>query len=432
MTPKRLLIICAVLLVAVFGLWKLSQSSQAEIEEIELPTASEQALFQGNPSELVGLSIEQPRYGLTVSIKLEERAWLLTNPIPDHVEPIVLASALESLFSEDWLPAPPEWQGQSEEDLGLVPAAALVEVTYKDGTTEQLVLGAEEASGNWRVAKRGDEFIRFPIPRFRMLARPSEQWRDHRLHPHGAGVTEVIWETETGERLHLKKKNDSWYLTEPVEAPLEKRNEPFLLTLIGGRVEGIGDPIIGDLPFDQKRGDLTFIAGTEQTTVQVFEGMIQSDRRKYPFSLERGTYRFFDIPLEDLISGRLLDLTPERISSVKIEYGDENKTYQRTKEGWGNQNQDDFSFEESSFVAALLQHGQRLERGEALALPTFAPAGRILYSISRIPKETGSQILQWWVNSEGEVLVASVPGTHAYSSSINFELGVKSLFTENQ
>lgn len=430
MTPSRLLLLCALLLGAVFGLWKLSQSSQAKTEEIVVPTASEQNLLLGNPVDLVGLSVEQPRYGITVSLKLDGRTWMLTDPIPDAVEPSVLSSALQSLYTQEWLPGLEEWTGQSDEDLGLEPASALVEAIYKDGSTEQLILGAEEASGNWRVAKRGGELVRFPIPNFRMLARPVKQWRDHRLHPHGAGITEVTWEPVDGERLRLQKTNGRWYLKEPVEAPLEERTEPFLLTLIGGRVEGIGEPILDNLPLDGKRGDLTFSTGAEKTELQVFDGMVQSDRRQYPFSLESGTYRFFEYSVEELMSRRILDLNPERIASLKIEYGDKSLVYQRTKQGWGNTNQERVMPEESSFVEALLQHGQRLERGETFELPQTPPSGRLLFSISRIPKVKGSQVLRWWVQEDGQVIVASEPGTSAYLSSINFELGVQSLFAE--
>ena len=430
MTPSRLLLVCVLLLGAVFGLWKLSQSEQANLEEVVVPTASEQNLLIGDPADLRSLSIEQPRYGMTISLKLEGQTWLLTNPISDAVEPFILSSALQSLYTQDWLPGLEKWAGQSDADLGLDPASALLEATYKDGSTEQLIIGAEEATGNWRVARRGDVLVRFPIPNFRMLARPVDQWRDHRLHPHGAGVTEVIWEPIDGDRLRLQKTNGRWYLKEPVEAPLEERTEPFLLTLIGGRVEGLGDPVLDSLPLDKKRGDLTFSTGADQTHLQVFDGMVQSDRREYSLSLESGTYRFFDFSIDELVSRRILDLNPERIASLKIEYGERSKDYQRTKEGWGNNNQDQVMPEESAFVDALLQHGQRLERSEAFALPDSPPAGRILYSISRIPKEKGSQILRWWVESDGRVLVASEPGSTAYLSSINFELGVQSLFAE--
>lgn len=431
MTPTRLLLACLLMLAAVFGLWKLSQSEQAEIHVIEIPMASEANLFEGDPQEMIGLSIEQPRYGITISMKLKDRLWELTDPIPDAVEPFVLSSAFQALFTTDWLPAPKEWAGQSDEDLGLTPAAALVEVLFKDGSSEQLVIGAEELTGNWRVAKHNDQLIRFPIPSFRKLVRPIDQWRDHRLHPHGGGINKVVWEPLSGNRLVLEKNSGRWYLKEPVEAPLDVRYEPFLKTLMGGRVEGIGDPILDNLPMDEKRGDLIFYAGKEKTHLQVFEGMVQSDRRRYPLSLERNTYQFLDLSLEDLISDRILDLDPERIASVRIEYGTQSKSYQRKPGGWGNNNQDTVSEEESSFVAALLDHGQRLERGETRALPQAPPSGRILYSISRIPKDQGSQIIRWWIEPNGRVIVASEPGTEAYVSSINFELGVASLFAEN-
>ncbi|MFK5955829.1 MAG: hypothetical protein QM477_05220 [Planctomycetota bacterium] len=428
MTPTRLFLICLLLLGAVFGLWQLSHSQTATSLEVELPQANAGTLIEGDPASMTGLSIEQPRFGITVSLEYKDNRWAITNPMPDHAEPFVVQAALQALFTTHWEPAPAGWENQSEEELGLLPAAALIEVSFKGGSVQQLIIGAEEPSGNWQVAKCNGKLVRFPIPDFRMLARPVEQWRDHRLHEFGAGVTQVSWNPVEGPRILLEKKNNRWYLRAPVQAPLEVRSEPYLMALLGGRVEGLGDVLLEELPLEKKKGDLIFTSGNRQVRLQVFDGLVVSDQRKYPFSYEEHTYRFLDIPLDDLISSRILDLNPERISSVKIEYGDASKIFLRRGDGWGSYNEEKTNPEDSAFVTALLDYGQRLERGEALSLPEESPSGRILYSISRQPKAKGSQILRWWAQADGTVLVASDPGSSAYLSSVNFELGVKSLF----
>lgn len=356
---------------------------------------------------------------------------MLTEPLRDTPEPSALQAAFGVLYGNGWSAAPEEWAAQTDEELGLAPAALMLEADYGDGSTEWLRIGAEEPSGNWRVARRGQELLRFRIPGFRPLARPLQQWRDHRLQPLGVHISRLTWTPESGERVVVEKADGGWYLREPVQAPLAETAEPFLLSLLGGRVDGLDK---GDLPRTPDRGKVGTLAlekGNEEVKLEVYTWGVVSDRRDFLLSHDQRNFRFLDLPLEELVSRRILDMDPDRIASLRIEWNGRSADYRRHPDGWVRSGSDAVTPEDSAFVAALLEHGALLERGEeTLDLPDTPPSGRLLYSISRVPKDKGSKILRWWVDAEGRNLVASEPGSHAYVSTVNFELGVRSLFED--
>ena len=430
MTPLRLLLLCFLFLGAGLGLWVLADAKGDPPALPGIVEIAEDALLQGEPGDLVRVTLEQPRFGQTIVLEIVDGAWQLVEPLVDSPEPSSVAAAFQVLFGNAWSEAPEEWSSQSLEELGLEPAALLIEARYGDGTTEMVQIGSEEPTGNWRVAQRGQELIRFSIPAFRKLARPLLQWRDHRLQPLGIHVSSFTWEPTSGERIVIEKADGGWYLREPVMAPLEERAVPFFLTLLGGRVDGVDDGALVPTPDQGKMGDLYLRKGNEDVHLEVFQWGVLSDHRDYLLSFDQHNFRFLQLSLEELISRRILDLDPGRIASLRIEFGAESADYRLATDGWIRIGSEEVDPKQSAFVAALLDHGTTLERGETLPLPEESPAGRILYSISRTPQEKGSKILRWWVDEQGRNLVASEPGSNAYVSSINFNLGVGSLFEE--
>lgn len=429
MTPTRLFLLCFLLLGAGGGLWWLAQTQGEADPVVELPEVTEGALLQGDPSQLQRLTFEEPRYGRTIVIGQEDGTWRILEPLIDRPEPFVLTAALQVLYGNDWSEGSEDWKDQSDVDLGLDPPALFVEARYADGSTETLLVGAEEASGNWRVAKRNAELLRFPIPSYRKVARPLGQWRDHRLHSLGSGVTSLTWTPVDGETLSLKKTGDGWNLTEPVVAPLEERSLPFLLSLLGARTEGIAEEPVPEIPKELHKGTLLIRKGSEEVKLEVYRGGVVSDEREYLLSYDIPNFRFLEMELEDLISRRILQVNPDRIASIRVTSGEDQADFRRVADGWAISGRE-LEPKSSSFVGALLGYGQTLERGEEVALPEGKPEGMVLYSISRTPAEKGSQGLRWWVDADGRNLVSALDGDRAYVSSINFALGVKSMFEE--
>ncbi len=428
MTPARLLLGRLLLAAAGFGLWKLADQSGDQKPFVELPEEVESPMMSGDMALLDRFVLEQPRYGISVRIDKQEDRWMITEPLVDLPEPMAISYTLQVLFGDDWQAAPDDWAGQSHEDLGLEPAAALIELRYSNGETELLKIGAEEQTGRWRVAERNGELFRFPSAAFRRLVQPTVLWRDHRMQPFGVNVDHVVWQPLEGQALELEREGSRWYLRKPFSSPLSDQAFPYLMQMLGWRVDSMGSLPSAEMAFEKPLGALTLSQGGSTVQLQIHLDGITSDQRDYPIAYSERAFSFLELELDEIRSNRVLDLDTSQISSVQVEYGNNKRIYRKRPEGWININDDAIVPEQSAFIAAVVEHGALLERGESVDLPQGAPSGRILFSISRTPKERGSTILQWWVDDQDRNLVATSKATDASVSSINFELGVRDLF----
>mgnify|MGYP006935311598 CR=1 FL=1 len=428
MTPVRLLLGCLVLVGAGFGLWKLADQSGDQKPLIELPEKVDSPMMSGDVALLDRFTMEQPRYGISVRIDKQDGKWMITEPLLDLPEPMAINYTLQVLYGDDWRIAPEDWAGQSHEDLGLVPAAALIELRYSNGDTELLRIGAEEQTGRWRVAERNGELFRFPISAYRQLVQPTNLWRDHRMQPFGVNIDRLVWEPIDGQAIELEYEGSRWYLRKPFSSPLSEHAYPFLMQMLGWRVDSLASMPSSSITFEKPLGILTLTQGGSQVRLEINRDGITSDQRDYPISYSERAFKFLRLELDEIRSNRVLDLDTSQISSVQVEYGDSKRVYRKRPEGWINVDEQEIVAEQSSFITAVVEHGALLERGEQVELPEGPPSGRILYSISRIPQERGSTILQWWVDDLGRVLVAPAKATNASVSSVNFELGVRDLF----
>jgi len=419
---------CLVLIGAGFGLWKLADSSGGRTQLVELPEQVESPMMSGDVRQLQRFTIEQPRYGSLIRLELQGDDWMITEPIVDFPEPMAISFTLRTLYGDDWQAAPPQWAEQSSADLGLDPAAATFELRYEDGTSEILRIGAAEETGRWRVAERNGELFRFPISPFRQLAQPSELWRDHRMQPFGVNVSRLVWTPIDGEVIEVVQERNKWYLRRPFAAPLSDTAFDHLMQLLGWRVDSLASLHKDDVTFLKPLGTLVLEQGREKVTLEVNGDGIVSDRRDYPISYSARAFRFLSLSVEELRSPRIFELNADQISSIKVEYGEDSRLYRLSDGEWKETSAEAVVAEESAFVKALLEHGSLLERGEEVALPEGPPSGRVLFSISRTPKEKGSIVLRWWVDEQGRNIVAPTPSTNASISSVNFELGVRSLF----
>lgn len=428
MTPARLLLGCLVLAGAGFGLWKLAERSGEAKPLINLPETVESPMMSGNVSKLNRFVMEQPRYGISVRIDKQKDGWMITEPLVDLPEPMAISYALEVLYGDDWQGAPEDWASQSREDLGLEPAAALIELRYDGGDTELLKIGAEEQTGRWRVAERNGELIRFPISAYRRLVQPTLQWRDHRLQPFGVNVDHLLWEPIDGELLELERDGSRWYLRKPYSAPLGEHAFPFLMQMLGWRSSGMGAMPSASMTFEKPLGVLTLKQSSRTVRLEINEDGVTSDQREYPIAYSKRAFHFLRMSAEQIRSNRVLDLDTSQISSVQVEYGSQKRIYRKRPGGWINIDDNTLVAEQSAFINALVVHAALLEWGVEMDLPQGSPSGRVLYSISRTPQERGSSVLQWWVDDQGRNLVAPGKATHASISSVNFELGVRDLF----
>ncbi len=428
MNPQRLTLLLVVL-AAVAGALAWVALRDDPGEGPPLPEAAADALIPGDPAELRILRIERPRYGQRVAFSLGGGEWRMIEPIPDQADQYAVGAALSILFGNDYRPPLDVYVAQTEEQLGLAEPDVSIELQWADGSTSWLRVGAQEPGGDFRVAQREEGLVRLPLASHRRLERAVDDWRSHRLQPWGVGLTEVRWEPAEGTPLLLRNQGRRWRLVEPREAALADPAHDQLLALLGARLVGMGRE-----EFDFERdgrdpGLLTLRKGEEVLRLKLTSDLgILSDARPYSLSVDPLHLRFLGLPVETIVSPRLLDFDPEQVASIRLEHGEDEGEFRRAGADWVDREEEALGEAEASFLDALLRYGHGLERGEERPLPATAHAGRILYSISRRPREEGSTVLRWWLDEEGRVLVAAATSDRAYLSEINFEAGVADLF----
>jgi len=436
--PRRLLVLLCILVAAAAGAWWLQDRLADEDplrRDLEVPPASERPILSGDPARAARITVERPRYGQRVRVVRDEEdgVWRLEEPIRDWAEPAVMRNVFLALWGEDWREAPPEWEGQSDADLGLAPAALVVEVRYADGDAEVLRIGALDAAGAFHAAERNGERVRVGEGVMSRLNRDLATWRDHRLQPLPApAVHEVVWEPEDGERMVLRRRGDHWLIVEPFRAPADERQEPRIEQALAARAEVLGaeaDPDPETL--GPRVAELTVRGSGHEFVLDLHRVQALASHRAYAMEWNPRDFQvFFDGP-EALRSPRLLDLDLGTLQSILIERDGVRAVFRRSPNGWRLVGGDELPPEERAYVDALARHARRQEVGETVPRPERPPDGRAWFSISREPRperDEGIALLEWWREPDGSTVVASGEGGRVTPSEVDFDLGVTDLF----
>lgn len=369
MTPTRLLLLCLVLAAAAGGLWVLTQAEvPADPVGPVLPKPAADALFTLDPAQLDRLTLHRPRFNETLRIeKGADGIWRLTEPIRDWCEPAVLASALQALYERDWSAAPPEWQTQTPEELGLAPAQVAVEARTRDGATQTLRLGASDHSGRWLAAERDGERIRVGPGALSRLGREVAEWRDHRLQPlPPPAVRRLRWSGADGARLELERQGEGWRIVAPIQARLDDRRAPFIERLLGARAVAIErDALLLRPVTEAALGTLQIESGAESCTWTVHPGRLVASHRDYPLIWAPDDLEILGASAESLRSRRVLDLDAGAIVALRIELDGASAIFRRGAAGWTKEGADRvLTVEENGLLDGLLRESARLEGEE--------------------------------------------------------------------
>ena len=130
------------------------------------------------------------------------------------------------------------------------------------------------------------------------------------------------------------------------------------------------------------------------------------------------------IGAEELLAQHLPEVTR---AMRQQEDGERSHDFKLRREGWTSADSEEYDEEVGATVRQLLELAAGLMRSERLPVPNGAPAGRLLYSISRTPNERGSTVLRWWIADDGTTLVGSADADFVTPSAVNFGLGVPRL-----
>ena len=432
MTSSRLISIVLVLAALGGGLWyALGALEQHPSIDLGLPGKSERSLIHLEPADLDRLTIEQPRFNLSVRIeRIGDGSWRLLDPVQDWAEPVAVLSALNALYSQDWTDAPADWSEQDLQALGLEPAELAVEVRDANGATQILRVGASDYSGRWRAAQLDGKLIRLGEGLTSPLTRDSDSWRDHRIQPlPPPAIARVIWTSEQGEVLSLARKGNHWQVLQPYEAPLDERQEAFVERMLGARTVALRRERLAEFPLPGERfGTLEVIGAKASFQLDLFESGLAASHRAYGMDWEADDFQLLFRDPETLRSPRLLAIDPGHIVTLRVERGSDDGVFRRSSGGWTLEGFGPLPPEESGFLDELLDRGARIEGNVWQAVPDAPPAGRVRYAISRTPRDDAPALI-WWIAVDGSQLAAAEGANRATPTEVNFDRAVAELFT---
>lgn len=420
-----------VLAAAAAGLWWLlgTLDSEAPPEPL-LPQRSAQSLLALDPAAIERITVHQPRSNALVRLeRADDGGWRISEPVQDWAEPVAVYSAMSALLAQDWSEAPSEWSAQDAAGLGLDPAEIAVAVRDASGREQLLRVGALDFAGRWRAAELDGRRIRVGEGIVSPLVRDVDSWRDLRLQPLAPpAVTLLRWEPDAGPTLELARGDAGWRILAPFAAPLDERAAPFVERLLGARALQIRrgtlaqEPLVGAL-----LGTLTVRGAQSSFRLDLHEDGLRASHRDFAMAWSSEDFAILFRDPEALRSPRLLALDPGRIVTIRVERGGDAGVFRRAAGGWSLQGRGPLAAEEAAFLDALLEHGARLEGSEWRELPESPPSGRVIYAISRTPRD-GAPTLLWWTAADGTQLVAAAGAPRATTTAINFDLAVRELF----
>jgi hypothetical protein len=430
---QRLVGLVILLLALAAGLWfalRILQRSPAGIDATPLPPKVEDSILQLEPASLDRLTIHAPRDNQSIRVERgADGVWRLTEPLEDWAEPAAIRGVMEALYSRDWSEAPAEWADQSDQALGLDPAAISVEARAADGSTQLLRVGAAELMSRWRAATLDGKRLRIGEDLLSRLERSTELWRDHRILPlPPPAIHSLRWQPASGPAWAMTRQGETWRMLEPFAAPLDENVRPWIERMLGARALQVELSPLAARPAQQDAlGILTVEGARESFTVTLHPDGAAVSHRDYLLFWDPEDFGVLLRPVESLRSRRVLDLDPDVIVTIRLEIGDEAAEFRRSAGGWSLDGHDDLPVEERGYVDALLREGMRLEGVEWLPRPATPPAGRVLYSISRTPRPQPGRVLCWWLDEAGRVLVGAEDADRCAASDVNFDLAGREL-----
>lgn len=438
MSPARLFLLVLLMLALAAALHFLGGSGGAA-PEVPVPKPADRPLLPGRPEEVVRLTMHHTAREALIRLERQAGDWRLSEPIADRPEPEAVRVALEVLAGGDWAPAPPSWRERPAADLGLDPARIVVQVDHRDGTRHELRLGAPAAAGEWYAAERDGERIRLGARSFRVLRRPLQEWRDHRVLARPGSIHRLEYRPAGGgEGWVLDRSGGRWRLVEPMAVPLSPLARSAVARLLGARIEDLRDDAITAAERSRLAAGATLVAegGGQRQVLHLDGAQGWLEGRPYLLALDAGDFRLLDMDLETLRSHRLLDLEPTEVVSLRLERGDRVLELRRRGPAWavlGGPVLDPGDAETAAwhrYITDLVERLCRLELREPHPCPGGEEeiAGSILLSRSPRPVERGGERLWWWLGPDGSSEVAAaLAGPCSQVRGFNLDQGVRGL-----
>lgn len=218
-----LAVILALLILAIFYVEKREEKKEkfkgklltynsSEINKVELKRGSESIIFEK-----------------------KDDTWEITSPLKTKADKYTVERLVED-FSDLKIERKVEENARDLKKYGLEPPYRILKIFKKDGNSMTVYLGIENPIDGALYAKKPEENIVYLIPSFLKsgLDKPLFDFRNKKiLEFEKDKVNRIIWESE-GKRWVAYKKEEEWFLEDPVKALADKGKIDDILYSITG------------------------------------------------------------------------------------------------------------------------------------------------------------------------------------------------------
>lgn len=187
--------------------------------------------------------VELKRGSETIVFERKNDNWEITTPLKTRADKYTVERLVED-FSDLKIERKVEENARDLKKYGLEPPYRILKLFKKDGSSFSLHVGSENPIDGTLYAKKPEENIVYLIPSFLKsgLDKTLFDFRNKKIFEFEKDkVNRIIWESDE-KRWNAYKKEDEWFLDEPVKALADKGKIDDILYSITG-VEAKGFPI---------------------------------------------------------------------------------------------------------------------------------------------------------------------------------------------
>jgi len=327
MKVKTLLILTAILAILVLSIIYVEKREERK-EKFE------GKLLTYNSSDIN--KVELKRGSETIVFEKKDDSWEITTPFKTKADKYTVDRLVED-FSDLKIERKVEENSRDLKKYGLEPPQRILKLWKKDGSSVSVYVGIENPIDGALYAKKPEENIVYLIPSFLKsgLDKTLFDFRNKKIFEFEKDkVNRIIWESE-GKRWNAYKKEDEWYLDEPVKALADKgKIDDLLYSITGAEAKGFAvedykEEQLKDYSLDKPKIKIKIMGERE---MEISAGLKEEKDKKSVYAISSLSKIIAELP-ETFISE--VDKKPEDIreKSVAVFWSFDVQRFSIVKEG---------------------------------------------------------------------------------------------------
>lgn len=275
-------------------------------------------LFTYNSSEVN--KVELKRGSESIVFEKKDDTWEITSPLKTKADKYTVERLVED-FADLKIERKVEENARDLKKYGLEPPYRTLKIFKKDGNSMTVYIGIENPIDGALYAKKPEENIVYLIPSFLKsgLDKSLFDFRNKKiLEFEKDRVNRIIWESE-GKRWDAYKKEDEWFIHQPVKALADKGKIDDLLYSITGveaksfAVENYKNELLKDYGLENPKFKIS-IEGEKEVKISI--GVKEEKDKKNVYAISNLSRIIAEVPETFLTE---IDKKPEDIREKSID-----------------------------------------------------------------------------------------------------------------